>query len=84
MVPIIGWQLGDSTHLKVIYSELFIWLKKSSAGGGNSLFTLWLWDALSILALEDPGSPWLPLDLRVLECSEEGREGCLSCRNPLT
>ena len=37
MVHIIGWQLGDSTHLKVIYSELFIWLKKSSARGGNSL-----------------------------------------------
>lgn len=84
MIHIIGWQLGDSTHLKVIYTKLFIWLRKSSVGGGNSLSPLWLWVALSILGLENPGSPWQPLDLRALEWSEEGRGGCLSCRNLLT
>lgn len=42
MVHIIGWQHGDSTHLKVIYNELFIWLKTPSIGGGNSLSTHWL------------------------------------------
>ena len=62
MVHIIGWQHGDSTHLKVIYNELFIWPKTSSIGGGNSLSTLAV-AALSIaregvLGLEDPNSPW--------------------------
>lgn len=70
MVHVIRWQHGDSTHLKVIYNELFIWLEKSSVGGGNSLALLWLWVAFSkagegILGLEDPWSPWQTLDLRI-------------------